>query len=93
VSLLGTNGQALPGGHDVIAEADIEQLATELLLASVDLDVTGVRAAFLAINDLDDETRNRVLARVDRLGAHALGALAIVWDVTPTEALRRLTGT
>jgi hypothetical protein len=75
----------------VIAEADIERLATELLLASTDLDVFGVRGAFLAINDLDDTDRSTVLARVDRLGAHALYALAIVWDVTPAEALRRLT--
>lgn len=76
----------------VIAEADIERLATELLLASADHDLLGVRGAFLAINDLDDADRSTVLARTDRLGAHALGALAIVWDVTPAEALRRLTG-
>jgi hypothetical protein len=54
--------------------------------------VHGVRGAFLAINDLDDMDRSTVFARVDRLGAHALGALAIVWDVSPAEALARLTG-
>jgi hypothetical protein len=81
----------LHGDADVIAEGDIERLATELLLAAADSDVIGVRGVFLAINDLDDSTRCRVFARTDRLGAHALGALAVVWDVTPSEALRRLT--
>jgi hypothetical protein len=75
----------------VIAEPDVQRLATDLLLAAVDSDVIGVRGAYLAINDLDDNDRAMVLSRTDRLGALALGALAIVWDVTPTEALRRLT--
>jgi hypothetical protein len=75
----------------MIDEADIARLATELMLAAVDFDAIGVRGAHLAIGDLADTDRAMVLGRVDRLGAHALGALAIVWDVTPAEALRRLT--
>jgi hypothetical protein len=81
----------VPRDDAVIAEADIERLAVELLLASAEYDVYGVRGAFLALNDLDDSTRATVLARVDRLGAYALGALAVVWDVTPAEALARIT--
>jgi hypothetical protein len=76
---------------DVIAEAAVQAYASELLLAAVDHDVLGVRGAFLAINDLDDGDRAHVLGRVDRLGAKALGALALAWDVTPAEALRQLT--
>jgi hypothetical protein len=70
---------------------DIEALARELLLAAAGCDSTGVHASFLAINDLDDETRNAVLARVDGLGARALGALAHLLGVTPAEALDALT--
>jgi hypothetical protein len=69
---------------------DIEALAHELILAVAHFDRVGVGAAFLRVNELPDSDRDHVLARVDGLGGRALGALAIVWDVTPAEALRRL---
>jgi hypothetical protein len=70
---------------------DTEALARELLLAAADCDTTGVAGAFLAINDLDDVTRNLVLGRVDALGVRAIRALAHVLDVSNDEALSTLT--
>jgi hypothetical protein len=70
---------------------DTEALARELLLAAADCDATAVAGAFLAINDLDDVTRNLVLGRVDALGVRAIRALAHVLETTNAEALDTLT--
>ena len=74
------------------AASTVERLARELLLAAAEADVIGVRACFLAVADLDPETRDAVLARVDGLGARCLGALAHLSGVTPAEVLDALTG-
>jgi F0F1-type ATP synthase beta subunit len=75
----------------VIDLDDIERLVKELLLAAAAADVIGMKAVFVAVDEMDDEDRSLVLAHLDGLAVRAITELADEWDVTLTEALRRLT--
>jgi hypothetical protein len=76
----------------VTDQADLRRLALDLLLAAADDDLLGLKGCLWVVNELSEIDRATVLARVDGMGARAVRELALIWDVTPADALRRLTG-
>jgi hypothetical protein len=89
--LLATRRSTLRRDGRVIAEADIERLATELLMAACAADVIGMRAVFVAIDEMGDVDRSMVLGHFDGFGVRAVIELARIWGLTPAQALTVLT--
>jgi hypothetical protein len=77
----------------VTDQVALRRLSHDLVLFAADDDELGLQGALWALTQLGEVDRAIAWARADGVGARALRQLAFEWDVTPAEALARLTGT
>jgi hypothetical protein len=74
----------------MMADADADALAHELLVAGATGDVIGIRGAILAVNDLSEDDRYAVFGAIHAPCIRALRELASVWGMSADEVVRIL---
>jgi hypothetical protein len=75
----------------MIDQTAIRRLAYDFYVTAFESDDIGLRGVLWAVNELDELSRATVFATIDGMGVRALRRLAEEWDMSPTEALDRLT--